>query len=156
MLTQFVTDWSLSISNVIQWAVLIATAAAIYLGFQRHQVRIARHSIVRQIEEDIAALFRSKVARVEVSGNGVVKLEEREFRAVLDNQPSWTFEEDQSGPSVSGWYQSKFRFIDGQRYWQIRSAHQSDGTVLRQYLSSQAFQETLLWFRRVNRARKEG
>lgn len=147
-----VTDWSLGVKDIIQWIIWILVAVGIYFAFQRHQVRIARYSIVRQIEEDISALFRSKVARVEVTRNGSAVMEKREFRAVLDNKPNWTFDEDRSASLVSGLPQAKFRFIDGQRFWQIRSSTKADETVLCQFLSSKAFQETLIWFRRVNRA----
>lgn len=148
----YVTDWSLSVKDIIQWVVWILVAVGIYFSFQRHQVRIARHSIVRQIEEDVSALFCSEVARVEVISSGSAGVEKREFRAVLDDKPNWTFDEGRSASLVSGLPQAKFRFIDGQRFWQIRSSTEADGTVICQFLSSKAFQETLIWFRRVNRA----
>ena len=143
------------VSDIIGWGVTICMAFLIYLMFQRHQIRIARYPIVRGLEEEIATLFRSKAARTEVSTPGGCKWEPLEYRAVLDNEPPWTFEPDASASLVAGWQPPKYELIDGQRHWFIR-AKSISGSSSRQVLSSQALQETLLWFRKVNRAHNDG
>ncbi len=149
-------DWTVRFSDIINWVIVVALAMTVYLLFQRHQIRIARHSIVRQLEEDAAALFRAQSALEEiVLPNQTVQSEHREFRAVLDNMPPWAFEKDLAVPVVSGWPSAKFKFINGQRFWLIRVMKRPDGTQVSQYLASQALQETLLWFRRIERARKD-
>jgi len=142
-------------SDIVGWLLIIIVAVIIYLLFQRKQVRIARHAIVRQLEEEIAMIFRSKSAQVEVPSPSGVQLEPREFRAVLDNEPLWSFEQDNSAQPVTGWTPPISTFIDGQRYWLIRTTKTHKGQDARQFLASHAFQETLLWFRRVNRARRD-
>ena len=114
----------------------IIVAFALYHLFHRHQLQVARHTLVRQLEEDAAALLRGKSAhRVEKE----VKLD-LEFRVVLDR---------------SDWDPELYRITDdlesGQRYVIIR---QTTGTKF--LVSTQALQETLTWFRRIKRALDDG
>lgn len=156
---------SITGAHIVSWLVTIAVAGFIFWVFRRRQLdtirsqkEIARHSILRTLEEDIASIFRDKSAQVLLfpeSSNEQRAVEPREFRSILDNRPPWSYEPDNAAEQVAGWNPPVSRFIDGQRYWLVRRIKIGTDLSEQQYLASRALQETLLWFRRVAKAHKD-
>jgi hypothetical protein len=157
--------WSLvDGGDIVTWIVTILVAVIVavfvYCSFHRHQINvsksqreIARHSILRQLEEDIANIFKSKMARV--LSLQTKEIEAREFRSILDNEPPWSYEPDHNAIKVAGWNPPVMCFKDGERYWLVRRITKETEVNQEQYVSSGALQETLLWFRRVARAHRD-
>ncbi|GAI73825.1 unnamed protein product, partial [marine sediment metagenome] len=124
------------------------------LNLVKAQKEIARQSILRSIEKDIADLLSRKCAKISIPSSR--DFDDKEFRYVLDNEPSWKFIEDEDEKKSSGWVWSKYAEIGGERYWLVRECRSENDEGSNQYLSSRAFQETLLWFRRMLRAYQAG
>jgi hypothetical protein len=149
----------IQLSNIISWLTTIAVTFVIYLTYYRHQIKtaksqkdIARLSILRSLEEDVMKIFKNNSAKELESNNDEASIP-LEFRAVLDNIPPWEYIPDKESSNVAGWPPPMCKIIDGQRYWLIRKEVKSGKD---QYLASQALQETLLWFRRMERGHKSG
>lgn len=141
-----------NISAIIQGLFLISTITIAIIGFKKfrkRQIEITRLGILQPVESDIINLFKTHTARIEKQPPN---LESRELRAILDNEPKWVFTPDESSPEVIGQKSSVFKFIDGERYWLVGTDLEGNN----RFLASQAFQETHLWFRRVERAHRTG
>lgn len=136
------------LSLILSPLVTVLVALLLFLCFQRHQIRMARHTIVRQLEKDSEAVVKAQSAESFRDGS----FTRSEFRSVLDNVPPWRFEADTSSAKVAGWSPPRHQLINGVRHWQIRP--ESPGACA-QYLASESLQEVLLWFRRIEQAHKD-
>lgn len=147
--------WTITLADLISWTITICIAGLVFVYYRKRRIdiasqqkEIARRTALRGFEEDIMALFRRRLVKA-FDEDSPKTPEQRSFRYVLDNDPPWKFIEDPSCRESGGWTWAKCLTFDGERHWQIREFQREDGKTERQYIASEAFQEVLLWFRRM-------
>jgi hypothetical protein len=161
----------LGISTVLGWAVDIGLVVAVFFLFQRQSLkasrwqatlteRLGRWKIVTDLESDIINLHATKWAlqKVQPKNGGDEQVSYLELRHVLDNDPDWTYDADPAAKLLGGFRQPRSITPSeaGARYWKIREFRDPDGNIVQQYLASPAFHESLVWFRKVDRAIRYG
>ncbi|MDI3312298.1 MAG: hypothetical protein QJR05_12850 [Thermoanaerobacterium sp.] len=107
------------------------------------QLILARHTLLRELEIDMDKIQRSKTVQISTN-NG--SFEPREFRYVLDQPLNWIYVKSDTEHGILSL--PKYIDIEGQRHWLVRDK-ESCKCKEEQYLSSQAFHEVLLWFKRL-------
>lgn len=118
--------------------------------------RLGCWNIVSGLEAEILECHSQKWAlrKTVFQDSREEKFEKLELRNVLNNTPEWRYIEDENASTGIGYKPPVCITYEGARYWQIRDFTNKKDQRIIEYVSSPAFHQSLIWFRKTERAIK--